>query len=57
MAKIISGTESPYNDADFKKKYDSLGDKLRNIKFTQENQDMLDSLKKQEKVEIFEKNL
>ena len=57
MAKIISGTESPYNDADFKKKYDSLGDKLRNIKFTQENQDMLDRLKKQEKVEIFEKNL
>jgi peptidyl-prolyl cis-trans isomerase D len=57
VARISSETPSAFNEADFNKKYDTLEAKLKNIKFTQEHQDMLDKLKAEQKVEIFEKNL
>jgi peptidyl-prolyl cis-trans isomerase D len=57
IARISSETPSAFNEADFNKKYDTLETKLKNIKFTQEHQDMLDKLKVEQKVETYEKNL
>jgi peptidyl-prolyl cis-trans isomerase D len=57
IARISSESPAVYSEADFNKKYDTLETKLKSIKFTQEHQDMLDRLKAEQKVEIFEKNL
>ncbi|MCE5299483.1 MAG: SurA N-terminal domain-containing protein [Spirochaetia bacterium] len=57
IGKITSESWPAFNDADFKKKYDDLETRLRSIKFGQEYRDLIDRLKAEEKVVIFENNL
>ena len=57
IAKITSEQAAPFNDADFNKKSGELSMRLKNIKYAQEHQDLLDKLKIEEKVVIVDKNI
>jgi peptidyl-prolyl cis-trans isomerase D len=57
LAKITSESSVAFNEDKFKKKSDELTNKLRIIKFRQVQQDLIDKLKIDEKVQLFEKNI
>ena len=57
IAKIITESASPFNDADFKKKSTELSTKLKNIKYTQEYKDLMEKLRVDEKVVVLDKNI
>ena len=57
IAKITSESASAFNEADFKKKSEELSTRLKSIKFSQINKDMLEKLRADEKVIVNEENL
>ena len=57
IAKIVSESKVPYNEQAFLKKGPELDTRLKAIKYAQIQKDLIDKLKVEEKVEIFEKNM
>jgi peptidyl-prolyl cis-trans isomerase D len=57
IAKIVSESKSPVNDSIFAKKSSALDSKLKALKYAQIQKDLIEKLKVEEKVEIFEKNM
>lgn len=57
IAKIISANTSAFNETAFKKSIYDLTSKLKNIKYKQEQNDLLEKLRRDEKVVILDKNI
>ncbi len=55
--RVTGELPAKFDEAKFRKKQADLEDKLRNIKFDQVQTDLLVQLKKQAKIEVFDKNL
>jgi peptidyl-prolyl cis-trans isomerase D len=55
--RVTGELPAKFDEAKFKKKQADLEDKLRNIKFDQVQKDTLSIMKKQVKIEVFDKNL
>ena len=54
---LIAAKENKFDENKFKKEYDELEARLKTIKFNQIYNDLMESLKKQAKVEIYDQNL
>jgi peptidyl-prolyl cis-trans isomerase D len=55
--RVTGELPAKFDEAKYKKNKDDLENKLRNIKFDQVYSDLLSELKKEAKIEVFEKNL
>jgi hypothetical protein len=57
IGKIVSEAKGSFNEAAFAKKSGDIEDRLKALKFTQIQKDLLERLKVEEKVTINDKNL